>query len=117
VIRAGDLARLSPEEIQFLDAIVRKLALPAPDAPQNQIESKPAIELDERPSGMQERIPSGEAASGSDGLYEAVIAYHEAGPSSLSGKGNNEKHVIAINERSQVVAQLRSRHLGPYDPF
>jgi hypothetical protein len=43
VIRA-DLARLSREEIQFLDAIARKLALPAPDAPQNQTESKPAIE-------------------------------------------------------------------------
>jgi hypothetical protein len=41
VIRAGDLARLSQEEIQFLDTIARKLA---PDAPQNQKESKPAIE-------------------------------------------------------------------------
>ena len=45
VIRAGDLARLSGEEIRFLDAITRKLALPAPDAPQNQIESKPAAEV------------------------------------------------------------------------
>ena len=46
VIRAGDLARLSREEIQFLDAIVRKLALPAQDAPGNQIESKPALEAE-----------------------------------------------------------------------
>ena len=44
VIRAGDLARLSLEEIQFLDAIARKLALPAPDGPQNQTESNIAIE-------------------------------------------------------------------------
>ncbi len=44
VIRAGDLARLSPGEIQFLDAIVRKLAVLAQDAPGNQTESKPAIE-------------------------------------------------------------------------
>jgi hypothetical protein len=41
VIRAGDLARLSQQEIQFLDTIARKLA---PDTPQNQKESKPAIE-------------------------------------------------------------------------
>jgi hypothetical protein len=45
VIHAGDLARLSQEEIQFLDAIVRKLAPTAPDTPHNQIESKPAIEV------------------------------------------------------------------------
>jgi hypothetical protein len=53
----------------------------------------------ESPLGMQNRIPSGEAASGSDGLFEAVIAYHETGPSSLSGKRNDKKHVVAINER------------------
>ena len=41
VVRAGDLARLSHEEIQFLDTIARKLA---PDAPQNQKESNRAIE-------------------------------------------------------------------------
>jgi hypothetical protein len=41
VIRAGDLARLSQEESQVLDTIARKLA---PDTPQNQKESKPAIE-------------------------------------------------------------------------
>jgi hypothetical protein len=47
VIRAGDLARLSQEEIQFLDTIARKLALPAPGGPHNQIESKAAIEVTE----------------------------------------------------------------------
>jgi hypothetical protein len=35
------LARLTPEELRMLEAIARKLA---PDAPQNQTESKPAIE-------------------------------------------------------------------------
>jgi hypothetical protein len=44
VIRAGDLARLSREEIQFLEAIARKLAAFSPDAHRNQTESKPAIE-------------------------------------------------------------------------
>jgi len=41
VIRAGDLAKLSQQEIQFLDTIARKLS---PDAPQNQKESNTAIE-------------------------------------------------------------------------
>jgi hypothetical protein len=42
--RDPQLAALSQEEIQQLDAITRKLLIPAQDAPQNQIESKPAIE-------------------------------------------------------------------------
>jgi len=38
-------AAISREEIQALDAITKKLALPAAqEGPQNQIESKPAIE-------------------------------------------------------------------------
>ena len=45
VIRAGDLARLSPEEIQFLDAITRKLAVLAQNTPGNQKESKPATKV------------------------------------------------------------------------
>jgi hypothetical protein len=53
-IRHVDLIRLSPEEIQALEAIARKLAAPAPDGPHNQIESKQAIEaacpLHPRPS-------------------------------------------------------------------
>jgi len=71
----------------------------------------------DKPSGMQNRIPSGEAALGSDGLFEAVVAYHEARPSSLSGKRNDKKHVIAINEVSQMVAQLRSRPSDADNPF
>ena len=45
VYRDPKLASLSQEELQALDALTRKLALPAPDGPQNQIESKPAIEV------------------------------------------------------------------------
>jgi hypothetical protein len=44
VYRDPKLAALSNEELQALDAISRKLALPAPDGPQNQIESNTAIE-------------------------------------------------------------------------
>jgi len=38
-IRAVDMARLSVEELRTLQAIAQKLAAPAPDAHQNQIES------------------------------------------------------------------------------
>jgi hypothetical protein len=41
VYRNPALAQLSQEEIQQLDALTRKLALPASDTPQNQKESKP----------------------------------------------------------------------------
>jgi hypothetical protein len=45
------LASLSDEEVQLLDGITKKLTAPAvlhasPDARQNQIESKPAIEAE-----------------------------------------------------------------------
>jgi hypothetical protein len=45
------LASLSDEEVQALDTITKKLSAPvssntSPDAPQNQIESKPAIEAE-----------------------------------------------------------------------
>ena len=44
------LAALSQEELQKLDELTRKLALPAHDASVDQIESKPAIEsADMRP--------------------------------------------------------------------
>jgi hypothetical protein len=43
VYRDPRLAALSPEELQLLDALTKKLALPAPDSPQNQIESKPDL--------------------------------------------------------------------------
>jgi hypothetical protein len=42
--RDPKLASLSHEELQALDALTKKLALPAPDASQNQIESNTAIE-------------------------------------------------------------------------
>lgn len=51
VYRDPRLAALSREEIQALDAITRKLALPAPDGSLNQIESKPAIEVTETQQG------------------------------------------------------------------
>jgi hypothetical protein len=50
VYRDPLLAALSPEELKALDGLTRKLALPAPDGPHNQIESKPAIEV----TGAQE---------------------------------------------------------------
>jgi hypothetical protein len=44
------MASLSDEEVQMLDKLTRKLAAPvldaSPDAPQNQIKSKPAIEAE-----------------------------------------------------------------------
>lgn len=44
VYRNPVLASLSQEELAQLDALTRKLAAPAQDAPHNQIESEPAIE-------------------------------------------------------------------------
>jgi hypothetical protein len=44
VIRGGDLVKVSADELRTLEAIARKLAAASPDAPQNQTESKPAIE-------------------------------------------------------------------------
>ena len=46
VIRSGDLARLSQDEIRLLNGIAQKLATPVQDGPGNQIESKPAIEAE-----------------------------------------------------------------------
>ena len=40
------LARLSPEELRTLEVIARKLAAHPQDAPQNQMESNPAIETE-----------------------------------------------------------------------
>ena len=50
------LANLSDEEVQLLDGITKKLTAPAvsdasPDAHQNQVESKPAIEAEVVASG------------------------------------------------------------------
>jgi hypothetical protein len=44
VYRDPRLAALSQEELQALDGITKKLAVPALDAPHNQIESDTAIE-------------------------------------------------------------------------
>ena len=44
--RDPKLAALSQEELTALDALTKKLALPSPDTPHNQIESKPAIEIE-----------------------------------------------------------------------
>jgi hypothetical protein len=52
-----------------------------------------------RPSGMLNRIPSGESTSGSDGLFESVVANHEARPCSLPGKRDNQQHVVSIDKR------------------
>ena|SRR5713226_7545811 len=90
------LAKLSPEELQTLEAIARKLAAPLPDTPQNQTESNLATIGPER---MQERTPSGDCPSGCDGLFEAISGYHQRGPSRFPGKSNDEQHVIAIDER------------------
>ena len=54
--RDPKLAALSQEELQALDALTRKLALPAPDGPHNQIESEPAIEAIEVESEVGNRI-------------------------------------------------------------
>ena len=45
VYRNPQLAALSLDELQALDNITKKLALPAPDGPHNQTESKPALEM------------------------------------------------------------------------
>jgi hypothetical protein len=50
VYRDPLLAALSQEELKALDGITRKLALPAPDAPYNQIESTTAIEVTDAPT-------------------------------------------------------------------
>jgi hypothetical protein len=47
------LAALLPGELKVLDDLTRKLALPAPDTPQNNIESKPAIEAEVMACGSQ----------------------------------------------------------------
>jgi hypothetical protein len=77
VIRADDLARLSQEEIQFLDAIARKLALlalPASDTPQNQIESKPAIEaVGSEPGGLKGAKMSENLECGKKGFHSSGV--------------------------------------------
>jgi hypothetical protein len=52
--RDPKLASLSQEELAALDALTRKLALPSPDTPHNQIESNTAVEAIEVESGAIE---------------------------------------------------------------
>jgi hypothetical protein len=51
VYRDPRVAALSDEELRALDTITQKLVQPAQDDPQNQIESKPAIEVTDTPQG------------------------------------------------------------------
>jgi len=52
-----------------------------------------------RPSGMQNRIPSGETPSSGEGLFERIVTHHEARPSGLTGKRNDKQHIVAIDKR------------------
>lgn len=52
-----------------------------------------------RPSGMQNRIPSGCSSSSSEELFNAVVGDHETSPSCLTSKRHDKQHVVAINER------------------
>lgn len=63
----GSLASLSDEEMQTLDAITKKLVAPAnasPDAHQNQIESKPALEGEVMRSNGEEGEEARETQAG-----------------------------------------------------
>jgi hypothetical protein len=51
-----------------------------------------------RPSGMQNRIPSGDTPLGSEGVLERLTGNHQSGPSSLSRKTNDKQHVVSINK-------------------
>jgi hypothetical protein len=51
-----------------------------------------------RPPEMQNGISGGSTLSGED-LFDRIVGDHEAIPSGLSGKSNDEQHVIAINMR------------------
>lgn len=52
----------------------------------------------DRPSGMQDRIPSGSSESGSDGLFELLVGNKETRPSSLTVKSNHQQKVIRIDK-------------------
>jgi hypothetical protein len=52
-----------------------------------------------KPSGMQNRIPSGETPSSSEGLFERIGTDHEARPGGLTSKRNDKQHVVAIDKR------------------
>jgi hypothetical protein len=52
-----------------------------------------------RPSGTQNRVPSGTASSGSEELFNNAAVGHEASPSSFTGKRHDKQHVVAIDKR------------------
>jgi hypothetical protein len=61
VYRDPRLAALSPEELQSLDALTKKLALPAPDGPPNQMESAAALNAIDVECEHVETLPSDES--------------------------------------------------------
>ena len=58
LLHAHTLATLTDHDVQMLDAITKKLTAPASNAPQNQIESKPAIEAEVVESGSRKPVES-----------------------------------------------------------
>jgi hypothetical protein len=72
LLHAHTSATLTDDDVQMLDAITKKLTAPASNAPQNQIESKPAIEAEVVESGSRKPVESplnGKAAKASHILY------------------------------------------------
>jgi hypothetical protein len=72
--------------------------------PENKREEELLIELAGnlsfgKPSGMQNRIPSGDTPSGSEGLFERIGTDHETRPRGLTSKSNDKKHIVAIDKR------------------
>ena len=70
--------------------------------PEGERESELLIELAGnlsfgRPSGMQNRIPSGEASSG-DEFLQRVSGNHDVVPSNLPRKLDNKQSVVSINK-------------------
>jgi hypothetical protein len=71
--------------------------------PESNEDKEQLIELSERlnrtPAETRHRIPAGEAALGSDRLFERAVTHHEGRPSGFSGESNHQKHVVCINKR------------------
>jgi hypothetical protein len=61
-----------------------------------------------KPPEMQRRIPSGCSASGSEDLFKALVANHEASPSSLPTQSHDEKQVVGVNVGLQIVPKFDS---------
>ena len=78
------------------------------------IELKPR---ESKPVGMQNRIPAGHSELGSDGLFEALVGHLEASPGRLASHCDHQQHVIRINERLQVRADIKCTSIVPENPF